>query len=477
MEVRGVGDHVSIEENDTLLLFNTIDSGLYRVEPITQKLLILIKKYGIEAAKSLIKEEDTNNVAEEKIAELRENKFLDSQPEFIFPETVPITVASLNVSHDCNLKCRYCYGKGGTYQGKKCYMSREIGELSIDRLFEWSNKSKTVGITFFGGEPLLNMDLIEHLVQYSIKKGQAEGKRLQLSMTSNGTLFTDKIIDFLNKNSIGVLVSMDGPRKVQDVNRPFISGKGSYDVIAANVKRLIATRKSVTARATLTKDCLSLDTIVNGLREVGFTYVHTEPLAPDENCSCALSEGDFEILKKEYDQLGRAFLEQVLRGNPFGFSNILRTTSTIYRSAVRHYPCGAGKNLVAIDPYGGIYMCHRFTGMEDFSLGTVYDPDFSLQKKILKIHVNTRKMCQDCWAKHLCGGGCWHENYMYTGYIDEPHNPRCSLFKHIAALSMVIFSKLHEEDKELLDTMFRKNEPLYRRGEFPEENERKEVTL
>lgn len=121
-------------------------------------------------------------------------------------------------------------------------------------------------------------------------------------------------------------------------------------------------------------------------------------------------------------------------------------------------------------------MCHRFTGLEDFSLGTVYDPDFSLQKKILKSHVDARKMCQDCWAKHLCGGGCWHENYMYTGKIDEPYNPRCSLFKHIAALSMVIFSKLHEEDKALLDRMFRKNEPLYRRGEFPEENERKEVT-
>lgn len=477
MEVRGVGEHVSIEENDTLLLFNTIDSGLYRVEPITQKLLILIKKYGMEAAKSLIKEEDINNVAEEKIAELKENKFLDSQPEFIPPEAVPITVASLNVSHDCNLKCRYCYGGGGTYQGKKCYMSKEIGELSIDRLFEWSNRSEIVGITFFGGEPLLNINLIEHLVQYSLEKGQAEGKKLQLSMTSNGTLFTDKIIDFLNKNSIGVLVSMDGPKRVQDVNRPFINGTGSYDVITANVKRLIATRKNVTARATLTKDCLSLDAIVNGLREVGFTYVHTEPLAPDENCSFALSEGDFEILKNEYDQLGRAFLEQVLRGNPFGFSNIIRTISTIYRSAVRHYPCGAGKNLVAIDPSGGIYMCHRFTGIKDFSLGTIYDPDFSLQKRILKIHVDARKMCQDCWAKHLCGGGCWHENYMYTGYIDEPYNPRCSLFKHIAALSMVIFSKLHEEDKALLDRMFRKNEPLYRRGEFPEENERKEETL
>ena len=475
MEVRGVGDHASIEENGTLLLFNTIDSGLYRVEPITRKLLILIKKYGMEAARMLIKEDDINNVAEEKIAELKENNFIDSQPAFIPPDTNPITVLSLNVSHDCNLNCRYCYGGGGTYSGSRCFMGNEVGELSVDRLFEWSDDKKMVGITFFGGEPLLNMKVIRHVVQYGTKKAESEGKDIRFSMTSNGTLLTDTIVDFLNENHIGVLVSMDGPKHIQDLNRPFKNGKGSYDVIKSNVQKLIATRATLTARATLTKDCTSLDTLVNGLGEVGFRYVHIEPVAPDENCPFALSGEDFETLKKEYDHLGDVFLKNVSNGSPFGFSNILRTISAIYKASVRHYPCGAGRNIMAVDPNGGLYLCHRFTGMEEFSLGTLNDPDFSLQKRILQAHVDARKACRTCWARHLCGGNCWHEDYVYTQHIDEPYEPRCDLFKHVAALSMIIFSKLHERDKELLHKMFRRNEPLHRSEDPTEETEEKEV--
>lgn len=349
-------------------------------------------------------------------------------------------------------------------------MSKEIGEASIDWLFEWSNGSDMVVVNFFGGEPLLNINLIKHLVPYGAKKAESEGKRIQFSMTSNGTLFTDKIVDFLTKNRVSVLVSMDGPKHIQDLNRPFKSGGGSYSVIASNIKKITTMGARLTARATLTRDCMSLETLVNGLRDVGFTYVHVEPVTPDKNSPFALSEKDFETLKREYDHLGEVFLENVIHGTPFGLSNILRTMNIIYRSAVRHYPCGAGKNLTAIDPRGGMYVCHRFTGMEEFSLGTVHDPDFSLQKKILTAHVDARDDCKRCWARHLCGGSCWYENYVYTGQIDKPYPPRCSLFKHIVALSMVLFSKLHEKDKELLDKMFRKNEPLSRRGEFPEEN-------
>jgi uncharacterized protein len=477
MEVTLIGDHVSIEEGDTHLLFNAADSGLYRIELITKKLLILIRDHGLEAARSLIKDEDKDNVAEEKISELRENKFLDPLPEFTPPETHPISFASLNVSHDCNLNCRYCYGGGGTYAGERCHMSKEVGELAVDRLFEWCEDSKLLGVNFFGGEPLLNMKLIKHLVAYATERAHSEDKNVRFTMTSNGTLFTDEIIDFLNRNNVGVLVSMDGPKQVQDVNRPFKNGTGSFDVIASRIQKLLASRPHLTARATLTRDCMSLNTLVDGLRDVGFTYVHIEPVTPYENCSFALSEADFETLKKEYDQLGRIFLENVLNGTPFGFSNILRTLSAIYKSSVRHYPCGAGKNLMAVDPHGALYICHRFIGMEEFSMGTLYDPDFSIQKKILQAHVDARTSCKDCWAKHLCAGSCWYENYVYSGAIDKPHNPRCSLFKHIAALSMIIFSKLHEKDKALLDKMFRKNEPSYRRGEFPEEPKRVEEVI
>ncbi|MBU6996908.1 MAG: SPASM domain-containing protein [Theionarchaea archaeon] len=469
VEVTSIGDHVSIDDDATHLLFNTADSGLYRIELITRKLLVLIHDYGIEAARSLIKEDDIENVAEEKLSELKENKFLDPLPEFVPQETSPIMFASLNVSHDCNLNCRYCYGGGGTYAGDPCHMSTDVGELAVDRLFEWCDDSELLGINFFGGEPLLNVKLIQHLVSYATERAHAEEKKVRFSMTSNGTLFTDEIVAFLKESNIGVLVSMDGPKHVQDVNRPFRNGKGSYDVIADRLQSLLAVRPHLTARATLTKDCMSLSTLVDGLRDVGFTYVHVEPLTPYENCPFALSEEDFETLKDEYDKLGHIFLENILNGTPFGFSNILRTLSAIYTSGVRHYPCGAGKNLMAVDPMGGIYICHRFVGMEDFSMGTLNDPDFSIQKRLLQAHVDARDECRNCWARHLCAGSCWYDNYVYSGAIDRPHSPRCSLFKHIAALSMVIFSKLHEKDKALLDKMFRKHEPSYRRGEFPED--------
>ena len=471
MKIGIAGEHIIIKENNKLLLFNTTDSGLYKIDPITEKLLILIKKHGIEATKELMKGEDVDNVAEGKIAELKENGFLDPQPEFTPPETFPITGASLNVCHDCNLSCRYCYGGGGTYVGEKCYMSKEVGELSIDRLLEWSGDRKMVYITFFGGEPLLNFNLIKHLVKYGKEKARSENKKIKFSMTSNCTLLTDKIIDFLNKNNINVLASMDGPKSVQDMNRPFRNGKGSYDIVASNVQKLIATRNTVTARATLTRDCISLGTIINGLTEVGFRYIHIEPVTAD-NCSFALSEKDFEKLKKEYENIGKLLLKSILNGTPFGFSNILRTMNVIYNSTVRYYPCGAGKNLVGIDANGGIYLCHRFTGMGEFFMGTLQNPDFSLQKEILQKHVDNRKSCRDCWARHLCGGSCWHENYYYTGRIDTPYTPRCDLFKHIAALSMIIFSKIHEKDKELLDKMFQKHESFHRQ-DLPEDKQNK----
>jgi uncharacterized protein len=472
MRVSCIGDHISLQEDSTLLLFNAIDSGLYSIEPITEKLLILIKEHGVEAARELIKEEDINNVAEEKLVELKENRFLDPPPEFLPPETIPISSVSLNVCHDCNLNCRYCYGGGGTYAGEACFMTKEVGELSIDRLFEWSGDSKRVGVTFFGGEPLLNMKLIKHLVSYGREKSQSEDKEIKFNMTCNGTLLTDSIVEFLNKNKVHVMVSMDGPKKVQDVNRPFKNGRGSYDVIKSHVQNLITTRGNVTARATLTRDYLSLETLINGLREVGFKYVHAEPVSVDRDCSFALTDKDFESLQKEYDRLGEIFLENISKGTPFGFSNILRTIDSIYNSSIRHYPCGAGKNLAAIDPNGGVYLCHRFTGMESFSLGTIYEPDFSLQKKILQTHVDARRICKDCWARHLCGGGCWQENYVYSGRIDEPYTPKCGLFKHVAAISMIIFSKIHKKDKELLDKMFRKNEPVYKRADLPEKHEK-----
>jgi uncharacterized protein len=216
---------------------------------------------------------------------------------------------------------------------------------------------------------------------------------------------------------------------------------------------------------------MSLEPLITGLKNVGFTYVHIEPVAADGNCPFALSAEDFETLKREYTHVSTLFLESVLTGNPFGFSNILRTISSIYSSATRYYPCGAGRNLAAIDSTGGIYLCHRFTGMEEFSMGTVYDPDFSLHERILNTHVDSRKECKSCWARHLCGGNCWHENYVYTGHIDEPYKLKCDLFKHVAALSMIIFSKLHEKDRKLLDKMFRRNEPSYNRADLKENNE------
>jgi uncharacterized protein len=346
--------------------------------------------------------------------------------------------------------------------GEKSYMSKEVGEQAIERLFEWSSDRKGVYVTFFGGEPLLNVPLISHLVEYGNEKAESEGKKITYSMTSNCTLLTHEIIEFLNEKHINVLVSMDGPKSIQDRNRPFKNGSGSYDSIRSGLQKLISSRKTVTARATLTSDCLCMDKIITGLKDVGFSYIHIEPVTADKGASFALSEKDFDTLKEEYSSLGKKFLNSILKGTSTGFSNILRTIHQIQNSVVRYYPCGAGKNLLGVDADGSISLCHRFTGMKEFSFGTVSEPDFSLQKKILQTHVDAREVCKKCWARHLCGGGCWHENYFYNRQIDIPYPPRCDLVKHIAALSMIIFSKIYEKDRNLLDRVFQKNEPLYK---------------
>ncbi len=433
--------HIFTESGKSFLLH--IPSSIYfELDSIALNFFTLLKEYPLEEAYQRI----VFTFTEKEADEMRE-EFLAFQEEAAtikrpFNPSTEITSISLNVAQECNLKCRYCYGQEGTY-GSEGFMTKEVGEASVDFLFE---RTKDCSVGFFGGEPLLNMNLIEHLVSYAKRKAEDEGKNVHFTITTNGTLLTDRVIKFLNENNIGVVTSIDGPGRIQNLNRPFKDGSGSYEVVYPRIKRLLASRKGrVTARATAMNEYY---TIFHHLIGMGFKQVHIEPA----------TGGSLEPEKiiSEYRKITKDILGQIQKERHVLFSNISDLMGKTYATTKRYHGCGAALRYVGISTEGKVYVCHRFVGIEEFNMGTVWDFDPGMQKIVRENNVDKRVPCRECWARYYCGGGCIYESYYYLKDISKPYTNRCELFKTALMLSIYLYSQLKEEDQSILDDMYEK---------------------
>lgn len=325
----------------------------------------------------------------------------------------------------CNLRCTYCYGEGGEYS-KKGIISLETAMKAVDFLVENSTK-KMVGITFFGGEPLMNFSLIKEVVDYAIKQGNKYEKQIQFSITTNATLLNDEITDFLVEHKFSVTISIDGCKEFHDKNRFFVDGKGTFDTVVKNTRRLVE-KRPVSARATITKTNLDLVKNFYDLYELGFRRINMSPCfdmldeEAYEEYSC-----NFEKLLQEYDQL----LEEKKYDECKAMGEVTKKLHRVEQGGISSKFCGALINSVAVDVYGSIFPCHRFVGMDEFCVGNVYD-GFD-QKKYSEIaeeiNIESHDKCSDCWAVNLCGGGCIFENYLASGHINVPCERQCSYTK------------------------------------------------
>ena len=344
-----------------------------------------------------------------------------------------IKALCLHVAHTCNLNCSYCFASQGKYQGERALMSFEVGKQAFDFLIAHSGTRRNLEVDFFGGEPLMNLDVVKELVAYARSIEKAHGKNFRFTLTTNGVLLDDETTEFLNREMSNVVLSLDGRREVHDRFRRDYMGRGSYDLILPKFQRFVEKRegKSYYMRGTYTHHNTDFTKDIFHMADLGFTELSMEPVvcAPDD--PCALTEEDLPILFEQYEILAKEMIKRKKEGRPFTFYHYmldLKNGPCIYK---RITGCGSGTEYMSVTPWGELFPCHQFVGDEKYSLGNVFDgikrPD--VQDEFRSCNAYAREECRDCWAKLYCSGGCAANAYHATGSVGGVYKYGCELFK------------------------------------------------
>jgi uncharacterized protein len=350
------------------------------------------------------------------------------------PADFPLQSLVMNLTNQCNLSCQYCYEFGedkvATPEGKPKFMDLETAKASVNFLLEQSAGRKAVHITFFGGETLMNFPLLRQVVAYANEQAAAQRRTVDFSLTTNATLLTPAIIEFLSENRIGVTVSMDGPADLHDKLRVFSSGQGSYSVIEPRVRALVAGHRTrpITARVTLTSGVTDVVRIFRHLmQDLGFHEVGFAPVTTSRNRLYAIGERGMDGVLEQFHQLAEEYLEYALRGEMHGFSNVSDTIAELYQGVNKSHPCGAGLGLMGVGPSGDIAPCHRFVDSDAHALGNIKTGvDRARQSAFLERgNINRKYDCHTCWARPLCAGGCHHEAFVRYGDTGHPNLHYC----------------------------------------------------
>lgn len=403
--------------------------------------------------------------AEELIAEMRHANVIRSEaserePAENPPADFPLQSLVLNLTNQCNLSCQYCYEFGAdkvaTPEGKPKFMDFETAKASVDFLLEQSAGSRGVHITFFGGETLMNFPLLRQVVTYANERCREEGRYVNYSLTTNATLLTPAIIDFLSENRIGVTVSMDGPKEMHDQLRVFGNGRGSYDIVAPKVKALIEKHRTrpITARVTLTSGVTDVLRIFEHLKhDLGFHEVGFAPVTTSPNQLYTIQTSGMNTVLEQFQLLAAEYLDCALRGEMHGFSNVSETLGELYRGVNKSHPCGAGLGLVGVGPSGDIAPCHRFVDSDTHALGHISTGiDRQKQSEFLERgHIDSKYDCQSCWARPLCAGGCHHEAFVRYGDTGHPNLHYCDWIRDWTDTCLRIYGTLAVKNPGFLE--------------------------
>ena len=339
----------------------------------------------------------------------------------------------LHVAHSCNLNCAYCFASQGKYHGDRAIMSFAVGKRALDFLIEHSAGRRNLEVDFFGGEPLMNFDVVKQLVAYARSREQECGKNFRFTLTTNGMLIDDDVIDFANREMSNVVLSLDGRKEIHDRFRVDYAGKGSWERIVPKFQKLVEARgnKNYYMRGTFTHANPDFLKDIEEMLRLGFTELSMEPVVCAPEDPSALTQADLPIVLEQYEQLAALMLERHRAGKPFTFYHYmidLKGGPCIYK---RVSGCGSGTEYMAVTPWGDLYPCHQFVGEEKFKLGNVWDgvTNRETQEEFASCNVYSRPECKDCWAKLYCSGGCAANAYHATGSITGVYQYGCELFR------------------------------------------------
>ena len=344
-----------------------------------------------------------------------------------------IKALCLHVAHTCNLNCSYCFASQGKYHGERAIMSFDVGKRALDFLVENSGDRRNLEVDFFGGEPLMNWQVVKDLVAYARSIEKDAGKNFRFTLTTNGVLLDDEVTDFCNREMHNVVLSLDGRKEVNDRFRVDVAGNGSYDRIVPNFQRFVAKRgdKSYYMRGTYTHYNTDFTNDLFHMADLGFTELSMEPVVCAPGDPCALTEEDFPVLCEQYEILAKDMLRRWREGKPITFYHYmvdLKHGPCIYK---RVTGCGSGTEYMAVTPWGELFPCHQFVGDPKYSLGNIWDgvTNAAVQGEFRACNAYSRPDCKDCWARLYCSGGCAANSYHATGSIGGVYEYGCRLFK------------------------------------------------
>ncbi len=339
----------------------------------------------------------------------------------------------IHIAHTCNLNCAYCFASQGKYQGERAIMSYEVGKRALDFLVENSGSRRNLEVDFFGGEPLMNFDVVKQLVAYARSIEKEHNKNFRFTLTTNGVLIDDDVIDFANKEMSNVVLSLDGRKEIHDRYRVDYAGNGSWDKIVPKFQKLVEARggKNYYMRGTFTHANPDFLNDIQQMLDLGFTELSMEPVVCAAGDPSELTQEDLPVVMEQYEKLAELMLKRDKEGKPFTFYHYMIDLTggpCIYK---RISGCGSGTEYMAVTPWGDLYPCHQFVGDEKFRLGSIYDgvTNTAIQQEFADCNVYAREECRSCWARLYCSGGCAANAYHATGAITGIYKYGCELFK------------------------------------------------
>lgn len=444
------------------IVLDTASGSVHMVDDVAYD---IIKDYKNKTS-SEITDEITKkyNVSKSEVAEClddiasleKENKLFAEED---FEELTPklnknsnvIKALCLHIAHTCNLNCSYCFASQGKYQGERALMSFDVGKRALDFLVENSGTRRNLEVDFFGGEPLMNWQVVKDLVKYARSIENENGKNFRFTLTTNGVLIDDDVIDFCNREMDNVVLSLDGRKEVHNKFRVNYEGKGSYDTVVPKFQKFVEKRgdKSYYIRGTFTHNNTDFTNDIFHMADLGFKELSMEPVVCPPGDPYALTDEDLPVLFEQYEILAKEMIKRKKNGNGFTFYHYmidLKNGPCIYK---RISGCGSGTEYMAVTPWGDLYPCHQFVGDEKYKLGDIFSgvSNNEIRDEFRKCNAYSRPDCKNCWAKLYCAGGCAANSYHATGNVSGIYEYGCELFKKRIECAIMMQIAFEEENE------------------------------
>ena len=440
--------------NNKYIVLDVNSGGVHVVDKIVYDILDLYEGKSLsDIVESLNELYDKNSIVDayNEISNLVEDGLLfsdESDIDFSYNNDNIIKAMCLHVAHDCNLKCSYCFASQGNFKGERSLMSLDIGKKSLEFLVLNSGNRRNLEVDFFGGEPLMNFELVKDLVSYGRQIEKQYNKKFRFTITTNGVLLDDDKINFINENMDNIVLSLDGRKEINDNMRQTINGNGSYDLILPKFKKMVNKRgdKDYYIRGTFTNKNIDFLNDAMDFYNHGFKKISIEPVVTSEDMEYALREEHLDKVLAEYEKFSKEYINIKRKDKDFYFFHFMIDLTQGPCIIKRAVGCGAGSEYIAVTPEGDIYPCHQFVGEKEFLLGNINEGilNTNIRNKFKNSNVYTKEECKNCWAKFYCSGGCHANAYYSHGDVSKPYRLGCEMEKKRIECSISILANLED---------------------------------